>query len=186
MTNVKQIKSHIQNKQETYQQHWVVDFSKVEPLLFTLELTSENHLVIDEVLLEVLNRLYSQGVMPEKQVQRERLYFLISRTLPPPANRKFVDTLNRYWSYKLALENIEQPTLASSTKTPLETLIKRQSLQTLYFGELDARLLFSKTNNTHAYLIKRKLIIENPSLSDSEKTRSLTWLKTAYENQKIL
>ena len=180
-THLKSLTPAIQNTSSTHSPSWTIDFSTIQLWLFSLELTPETHLVVDQVLLEVFNRIHSQGLIPQQQVQHERLYFLISRTLPAPANTQFIDIFKRYQKYQLALDKLYRSKKPSSIEGQMEALLQRQYMQIQYFTESYARLLFSKTNNIHTYLLKRRLIIENNALSDSQKTTALTLLKADYD-----
>lgn len=164
---------------------WHFDFVGIESILWQSRVDSQGHLIIDAETLSLLEQASDRLPANLGEVERQRLGFLIEKSMPAKRAQHLSSLLTSYQAYQQDYTSSLALIRSAETSQRLSLLQAEQRYleqrQQDYFGIDAATQLFNKKNTTTSYLNQRRIVSMMPSISLSQKSAKLKELSDAYK-----
>jgi hypothetical protein len=164
---------------------WALEFNEIEEVINRLEFDSNEEILINAYTSEKLQLVISQLNRTSKDIEWDRLEFLIKKNLDNNNGDIFYNLVRSYYFYHKdesshlnRISNAETSEKLDLLKNSSNELLK---IQSSYFGYRIAAKLFKRKNITTSYLNARKIISLENGLSRSEKKDRLLRLSKNYK-----
>lgn len=162
-----------------------IQYSKIEKILWQAKSDSNGGLIVNSETVDLLTRATS--VLPERMSAEEhqRLQAIIKKSMPTDQGAVMANLLHGYYFYRKEFTADVMKINAAEASEKLRLLKgnrrKNEQRQIHFFGEQNAKALFSKQNKTVNYLNDRRIIGLSEELTLSQKTFRLRALKEVYK-----
>jgi len=162
---------------------WQFDFSLVEEKFLLIKIDQHGDLKVDEQLADILDLVCTLLPKTLDSENVQRVAILLEKMYPGGAGQQLAQVFYNFYHYRQALSETNVELLYFDD--PSEAIFRReQQLQNQFLGEGLAKKLFAKKGRIKNYLLQRKLINQNDSLTLSEKQQQLSDLKNEFQGSR--
>ncbi|WP_298772616.1 lipase secretion chaperone [uncultured Shewanella sp.] len=162
------------------EQDYHFNFARFSPMLARVKWGSNQLLFLDAQTKYQLERM-AQALPPDlSAMERARLDFLIQKSIPGKAGMKLTQLLHAYVRYTQLLNTHFKQVQSGKGRGKEGSLAVIKQLQATVFGQETASVFFKRDNIRMGYLIQRRILTLDNSLSDADKQMSHEQLQQAY------
>lgn len=166
------------------EQNYHFNFAEFASILSRVSLDSNQLLAIDAQTKNQLKKL-TQTLPPDlRTMDRSRLDFLIQKSIPKQAGVQLIQLFHAYTRYsKLLNAHLQQVQSAQSLDNHeflQDSMARVKQLQETVFGKDTATVFFKRDNIRMHYLIQRRILTLDNSISEVDKRSMGEQLQQAY------
>lgn len=170
-------------------QQWSFDFEGILTQLQTLTVDESGDLHLDSRAATVLEQASLQLGAQAPEASLERASLLIRKSFPEESGDQLAHLFERYVQFEGAKAQlaaaVSEQHGRGSTRAAAVLLEGSIDLQRDHFGEDAADALYGRQNALADYLLRRRQIREDASLSESDKRTQLAELASRYRDNSM-
>ncbi|GAA6133749.1 hypothetical protein NBRC116188_05380 [Oceaniserpentilla sp. 4NH20-0058] len=162
-------------------ENYDVQFERIERSLGEVQFTSKNQIVLNTETAGALERAIGYMSKQSNKDQLERIEFLLDKIFPSRHHNNLPEIALNYRDYLIAQEVLDKGTILKTLDDSEQALKAQIALKEQYLGKEITELLFKDKHAMAFYIINRRKIITDSTLTPEQKENKLSELQNTIQ-----